>query len=71
MTSSPVVDDERLPALAPIDDPRAAIRELIELRDPGAILKASGYGMQADQATNPPSIVNDAPLTYPASFPTR
>ena len=26
-------------------DKRAAIRELIELRDPGAILKASGYGM--------------------------
>lgn len=25
-------------------DPRAAIRELIELRDPGAILKASAYG---------------------------
>lgn len=25
-------------------DKRAAIRELLELRDPAAILKASGYG---------------------------
>ena len=30
--------------VARASDKRAAIRELIELRDPGAILKASGYG---------------------------
>jgi hypothetical protein len=57
--------------VARASDKRAAIRELIELRDPAAILEASGYGMQGVQATNPPSIVSDAPLTYPASLPTR
>jgi len=30
--------------VARASDKCAAIRELIELRDPGAILKASGYG---------------------------